>query len=220
MYPKRTRDGWACEEEEGACAVRGTSVAGMRLGHPLEAARSNNKSIFKLIHAMQLVTAAVGILRVCIVFLQVWSRIHHEYLRDESFVQLCASGSANESPKMQQACMDVAVDRSSPVVAKAVLETFKQLSVELFELASSPIQSMGILGYVAVVFGAPVLRFLGPIFALLVAQWRSHSASARSEHGQAGAGDVILVTFGQGANESAFTNTHSKSPHSNRLKWD
>lgn len=192
----------------------------MRLGHHLDAAGSNNKSIFKIIHAMQLVTAAVGLLRVCIVFLQVWSRIHHEYLRDESFVQLCASGSANESPKMQQACMDIAVDRSSPVVAKAVLETFKQLTVELFELASSPIQSMGILGYLAVVFGTPVLRFFGPLVALLVAQWRSHSASTRSEHGQVGTGDIVLVTFGQGANESGLRSINSTNAHGDRVKWE
>lgn len=130
----------------------------------------------------------LGLLRFFVIFLETIELVRGERDADVELLDLCATGAARNSPKMQSACMQASAARASPMIVAAIMKSITVFLTECWGLVAQPMQAMTGLGLVTIMGLTP---WLAPLKALLMARTSASTSDTdfRDDH-------VVVLTEG------------------------
>lgn len=118
----------------------------------------------------------LGTLRFVALFFETWELVHSERISDEELLDLCASGAARQSPRMQSACMSASAARASPALMSALVRAAATFAQQAWGLVYTPLHSFSFAGGVAAL---GVLPWLAPLRAFLWPSAPNYDSYAR-----------------------------------------
>lgn len=105
--------------------------------------------------------------RICVTFFESLEIVRSDRNSDESLLDLCNLGTAAESSRMRNACMDARAAHASPILIKALSRMGQLFSNDMYAMFCAPMRYVSSAGYASIVGILGILPWIGGLRTLI-----------------------------------------------------